>query len=168
VPAWSSDIFDLILPLSPLSPRDYPLRVTIKNEMHLLSTEHLPFTPLTSPPSSSLGERYECGQCHRAFSKRFKLTSHEKTVHVDEIDKFFICKDNNCRKRFVRLHDLQRHDRIHTHEKLNVCKYCQRKFSRADALKRHLHPTSPGTDRLCASRGGRGSYRNFGQEKIES
>jgi uncharacterized Zn-finger protein len=140
-PRWSSDVFG---PPSPSSPKfnELPLSVsTLPKDNHTLR-EHQLVTPINSPPSlsPSVGERYYCKQCNKAFSKRFKLSSHERTVHIDEIDKVFNCQ--TCTKRFVRLHDLQRHVKTHTHEKSNICQYCDRGFSRLDALRRHMQPGS--------------------------
>ncbi|CAD6592140.1 MAG: hypothetical protein ASARMPREDX12_005851 [Alectoria sarmentosa] len=42
-----------------------------------------------------------------------------------------------CEKRFLRLHDLKRHTKLHAGERLHVCPKCDRSFARGDALARH-------------------------------
>ncbi|PKC08812.1 hypothetical protein RhiirA5_290582, partial [Rhizophagus irregularis] len=39
---------------------------------------------------------------------------------------------------FNRNHDLKRHKRIHLVVKSYPCQYCEKQFSRMDALKRHV------------------------------
>ncbi|KAI7823834.1 hypothetical protein BC939DRAFT_492869 [Gamsiella multidivaricata] len=55
-------------------------------------------------------------------------------------DKPFEC--SACRLYFRRLHDLKRHERLHTGERPYCCNNCRRTFARLDALKRHLSAES--------------------------
>ena len=44
---------------------------------------------------------------------------------------------DDCKARFRRLHDLKRHAKLHTGERLHICPECDRSFTRGDALARH-------------------------------
>ncbi|OUM69315.1 hypothetical protein PIROE2DRAFT_30055, partial [Piromyces sp. E2] len=48
----------------------------------------------------------------------------------------YVC--STCGAGFVRKHDLNRHEKVHTGVKNYKCPYCDRAFSRNDALSRHL------------------------------
>ncbi|KAI9193216.1 uncharacterized protein BJ171DRAFT_480293 [Polychytrium aggregatum] len=47
----------------------------------------------------------------------------------------FLCRE--CGLRFLRLHDLKRHEKLHGGVKAFICPSCKKGFSRRDALKRH-------------------------------
>lgn len=68
--------------------------------------------------------------CKREFSRISNVRAHIQT-HL--CDRPFAC--DKCGKRFVRNHDLTRHQKGHS-EFANVCP-CGKKFPRADALRRH-------------------------------
>ena len=52
--------------------------------------------------------------------------------------KHILCPYINCRKSFYRNHDVSRHLLVHTGQKAFECSTCRQKFSRKDALVRHL------------------------------
>lgn len=114
-----------------------------------------PPSPEASPPRQTSLESYACPECTKVFPKKYKLTSHLKTVHVAEEDKEFNC--TICQAKFIRSHDLSRHLKTHSLEKPYTCRYCGRGFSRRDALRRHEQPSN---NRVCAS-AGRGKFRNL-------
>jgi len=68
--------------------------------------------------------------CEREFTRISNIRAHIQT-HL--CDRPFAC--DKCDKRFVRNHDLTRHQKGHV-EFSNVCP-CGKKFPRADALRRH-------------------------------
>ncbi|KAH8927217.1 hypothetical protein BT69DRAFT_1278208 [Atractiella rhizophila] len=49
----------------------------------------------------------------------------------------FFCRHENCKKRFTRKYDRDRHARRHTGERPYKCEGCSLSFSRTDALQRH-------------------------------
>ncbi|KFH71955.1 hypothetical protein MVEG_02249 [Podila verticillata NRRL 6337] len=63
-----------------------------------------------------------------------------KAQNYPSSDKPFEC--TACQLFFRRLHDLKRHERLHTGERPYCCNNCQRTFARLDALKRHLSAES--------------------------
>ncbi|KAJ3125975.1 hypothetical protein HK098_007980 [Nowakowskiella sp. JEL0407] len=78
-----------------------------------------------------------CEICHRAFSRKFNLQTHVET-HNEHRDRAFRCEKPACGRTFVRIHDLERHLRIHDSPDMFQCPTCGKGFSRKDALKRHI------------------------------
>lgn len=85
---------------------------------------------------------YECHLCSKRFTRPYNLKSHLRT-HTD--DRPFIC--TICNKAFARQHDRKRHEDLHLGAKKYQCRGflkdgtqygCERKFARADALRRHF------------------------------
>lgn len=87
---------------------------------------------------------YQCPHCDHKSKRRFNLNTHIKT-HDKARLKDFDCP--KCPKRFDRRHDRDRHvATVHNPNKYNPCQYCDQKYTRPDALKRHLiskHHFSP-------------------------
>ncbi|CAM0140043.1 unnamed protein product [Umbelopsis sp. WA50703] len=110
---------------------DYtPFRVTIKRK-RTSSTRDVTGRPL---------KRFECphGGCPMKFSRRFNLQTHMR-VHDPERQKKFRCDVDGCNKNFDRRHDLSRHEAtVHRGERAYHCEYCEKPFSRKDALVRHV------------------------------
>jgi hypothetical protein len=73
--------------------------------------------------------------CDKIFNRSYNFKSHLK-IHSGE--KPFRC--NHCELSFARCHDMRRHEKIHKREfkNLNKCDFCNKTFSRPDALNRHI------------------------------
>lgn len=73
--------------------------------------------------------------CDKIFNRAYNFKSHVK-VHSGE--KPFKCA--HCELNFARCHDLKRHEKIHNKDSKseNWCDFCGKKFSRPDALTRHI------------------------------
>lgn len=77
-------------------------------------------------------KKFECSQCHKRFTRKQNLISHEM-IHKDL--RPYFCP--TCERAFRRKHDMRRHQKLHLHKKPFVCSKCGRSFSRGDALLRH-------------------------------
>ncbi|KAJ7594289.1 hypothetical protein C8J56DRAFT_926385 [Mycena floridula] len=74
--------------------------------------------------------------CGSTFTRRFNLRGHLRS-HTEE--RPYICEWPGCKKGFARQHDCKRHQALHTAKsQANICRGCQKTFSRLDALNRHL------------------------------
>jgi hypothetical protein len=98
-------------------------------------------------------KRFECPLkgCGMRFSRRFNLQTHMR-VHDPNRLKLFCCEVDGCHKNFDRRHDLTRHEAtVHRGERAYHCEFCEKPFSRKDALVRHLTvkgcPQMPGAHR---------------------
>ena len=69
--------------------------------------------------------------CNRPFKRKENIKSHVQT-HLN--DRQYICMQ--CPAKFVRPHDLKRHENIHSESKPFSCP-CGKRFNRHDALTRH-------------------------------
>ncbi|KAH9508480.1 hypothetical protein Btru_055303 [Bulinus truncatus] len=78
---------------------------------------------------------FVCNICGRSFKESTVLKAHG-IIHSDE--RKFICKYENCPYGFKTKGGLVRHERRHTGERPFVCERCNRAFSEAGALARHL------------------------------
>ncbi|KAJ3002117.1 hypothetical protein HKX48_002522, partial [Thoreauomyces humboldtii] len=85
--------------------------------------------------------RYACPipSCPRTFTRHFNLRTHIETHNPDR-DRPFPC--SSCNKRFLRAHDLERHETVHSKLKAHACPGCDRRFAREDAVRRHLKSSS--------------------------
>lgn len=73
--------------------------------------------------------------CDKIFNRPYNFKSHIK-VHSGERP----YKCGHCELSFARCHDLKRHEKIHNENSKiqNECDCCGKKFSRPDALNRHI------------------------------
>lgn len=85
---------------------------------------------LAGPSADGL---FEClfPECHKLFKRRYNVRMHIQT-HLS--DRPYLCEV--CGSRFVRPHDLRRHEKCHETVKPFSC-VCGKTFTRHDALQRH-------------------------------
>ncbi|KAJ3014317.1 hypothetical protein HKX48_005220 [Thoreauomyces humboldtii] len=75
--------------------------------------------------------------CGKEFTRHFNLKSH-LPLHDPERPRPFSC--HACEKSFFKQNDLARHEQTHTGETERACS-CGKRYSRVDALKRHVKQT---------------------------
>lgn len=97
-----------------------------------ISFDHTNQSTGRSSDTSTHEKKFECTQCHKRFTRKQNLISHEM-IHKDM--RPYICP--KCNRAFRRKHDMRRHEKLHMHKKPFACSKCGRSFSRADALLRH-------------------------------
>lgn len=74
--------------------------------------------------------------CGKFFSRSYNFKAHMET-HRERREYPFPCRHDDCKKKFVRKTDLQRHHQsVHMKERNHECNYCGRMFARRDTLKR--------------------------------
>lgn len=78
----------------------------------------------------------EVDGCGREFTRFFNLKTHLLTHLGDARERPFQCLE--CGARFLRVHDLERHQATHGIKKGYICNGCGKGYSRIDALNRHI------------------------------
>lgn len=68
------------------------------------------------------------------------------TVATQPPERKYICSQPSCGMAFQRSHDLSRHVRSHSGDRPHRCETCEKRFSRRDALKRHVMTKRCGMD----------------------
>ncbi|XP_060508394.2 uncharacterized protein LOC132691100 isoform X2 [Panthera onca] len=76
--------------------------------------------------------RYKCGDCGKAFCRKYRLTQHRR-VHTGE--RPYECSE--CGKTFSYKHILVQHRRVHTGERPYECGACGKAFGNKPTLVRH-------------------------------
>lgn len=111
-------------------------------KLHVCNVCHKTFTKkdkLTRHNRSHTGEKpFKCDICGRCFSDSGDLSKHRR-IHTG--DKRFLCEF--CSKGFYRHGDLVIHSRAHTGEKPYKCELCSKHFCRRGDLSSH-HRTHSG------------------------
>lgn len=111
-------------------------------KLHVCNVCHKTFTKkdkLTRHNRSHTGEKpFKCDICGRCFSDSGDLSKHRR-IHTG--DKRFLCEF--CSKGFYRRGDLVIHSRAHTGEKPYKCELCSKHFCRRGDLSSH-HRTHSG------------------------
>ncbi len=80
-------------------------------------------------------DRWQCDTCHRRFGSKSHLTTHVRTVHLQE--RRFPC--DKCELTFKHYHQLYEHElQVHHKIRSEACRLCGRHFSKRTNLLRHL------------------------------
>ncbi|KAI8352782.1 hypothetical protein B0O80DRAFT_367758, partial [Mortierella sp. GBAus27b] len=79
-------------------------------------------------------ETFQCDKCPKQFDRRYNFVQHHKT-HSEV--KEYRCDFQGCDSAFHRKADMQRHRLRHTGELPIKCHFCDARFRRVEAQKRH-------------------------------
>ncbi|KAJ3111441.1 hypothetical protein HDU96_005701 [Phlyctochytrium bullatum] len=95
-----------------------------------------PATTSAKPPPRAPGD-YVCTLpgCSKTFATPERLRSH---LWIHRRTRSLACEWEGCRKKFFTRQDLTRHLNGHKQLRGHTCEYCGGKFTRQDALQRHL------------------------------
>ena len=107
------------------------------------SRQHAVVEDSSSPTSSDGGNRFECLECTRSFSRRYDLKRHVEIHHLSMRN--YACQE--CNATFTHKGHLSQHIKcVHERRKDHVCHVCGQGFSVKSNMKRHIlrnHPGSP-------------------------
>ncbi|VDP67550.1 unnamed protein product [Echinostoma caproni] len=101
--------------------------VTLKSSGLTLTTQENLFYPPSHPKQTR----------PRVVSAAVPSTSKPATKQNRVLEKAFACTMFDCTKRFARIDELKRHQRIHSDVKQFVCESCNKGFTRSDHLMTH-------------------------------
>lgn len=91
-------------------------------------------------------DKYKCTICNRPFRDKFRLQEHRMTIHENKPHE---CEF--CGRRFLHLHNLTLHHKVHLGHK---CSYCDTVFEKGQDLIKHIeefHSSEPGAQKLLSS-----------------
>jgi len=83
----------------------------------------------------SIGNSLESNSVSALTQNGLVLVGRKRMI-AENTNRPYVC--STCGAGFVRKHDLNRHEKVHSGVKNYKCPYCERAFSRNDALSRHL------------------------------
>lgn len=107
-----------------------------------LLASNLAPSSLTRPPEPSKGKSvprpFTCQECPKAFTTKYYLDRHNKSVHLGELHK---C--DRCEKGFLSKPYLDRHYKaVHLGDR-HKCERCEKDFSQIGQLSRHVRLIHP-------------------------
>ena len=106
----------------------------------LYGSQHIK-THIQAAHAMDHGNCYPCDTCGKTFTTRPNLCRHVDRVHRQDCDKNYVCK--TCGRGFMTMDAMDSHQTVHTGEKPNSCRYCDKKYKSSSTTRHHERTKHP-------------------------